>query len=125
MPHPGFTSSRGLPGCISCSRGCSLRWLPHSPSGGYHGGWYCRRALLDTFVHCLLLKKYNLETENRMTFKIVGARLLCFELVATAVGPCGRQSAPVPPPAPPPDPRAAAQAAWTQYAARFIEDYFK
>jgi hypothetical protein len=73
----------------------------------------------------LLLKKYNLEMENRMTFKIVGARLLCFALVATAVVACGRQSAPVAPPAPPPDPHATAQAAWTQYAARFIEDYFK
>src|SRR5580692_7285079 len=63
--------------------------------------------------------------ENRMTFKIVGARLLCATLIATAIVACGRQPAPVAPPAPQPDPHAAVQAAWTQYAARFIEDYFK
>src|SRR6202023_1519872 len=116
MPRPGFTSSRGQRCCISCSRGCSQRCPPHSAYGAYHGGWYCRRALLDTFVHCLLLKKYSLEMENRMTFKIVGARLMCFALVATAVVACSRQSAPVPPPAPPPDPHAGAQGAWTQFA---------
>jgi hypothetical protein len=60
-----------------------------------------------------------------MTFKIAGARVLCVALVATVVVACGRQTAPVVPPAPAPDPHAAAQAAWTQYAARFIEDYFK
>jgi hypothetical protein len=63
--------------------------------------------------------------ENCMTFKIAGARVLCVALVATIVVACGRQSAPVAPPAPAPDPHAATQAAWTQYAARFIEDYFK
>jgi hypothetical protein len=60
-----------------------------------------------------------------MTFKIAGARILCVALVATIVVGCGRQSAPVAPPAPAPDPHAATQAAWTQYAARFIEDSFK
>ena len=60
-----------------------------------------------------------------MTFKIAGARVLCVALVATVVVACGRQTAPVAPPAPAPDPHAATQAAWTQYAARFIEDYFK
>ena len=60
-----------------------------------------------------------------MTFKIAGARVLCVALVATVVVACGRQSAPVAPPAPAPDPHAATQAAWTQYAARFIEDSFK
>jgi Bacterial protein of unknown function (DUF885) len=63
--------------------------------------------------------------ENCMTFKIAGARVLCVALVATVVVACSRQSAPVAPPAPAPDPHAATQAAWTQYAARFIEDYFK
>jgi hypothetical protein len=73
----------------------------------------------------LLLKASNLEMENCMTFKIAGARVLCVALVAAVVVACGRQSAPVAPPAPAPDPHAATQAAWTQYAARFIEDYFK
>jgi hypothetical protein len=63
--------------------------------------------------------------ENCMTFKIAGARVLCVAFVATVVVACGRQTAPVAPPAPAPDPHAATQAAWTQYAARFIEDYFK
>jgi hypothetical protein len=63
--------------------------------------------------------------ENCMTFKIAGARILCVALVATVLVACGRQPAPVAPPAPPPDPHAAIQAAWTQFAARFIEDYFK
>jgi Bacterial protein of unknown function (DUF885) len=60
-----------------------------------------------------------------MMFKIAGARVLCVALVATVVVACGHQGAPVAPPAPPPDPHVATQAAWTQYAARFIEDYFK
>ena len=60
-----------------------------------------------------------------MMFKIAGARVVCVALVATVVVACGHPSAPVAPPAPPPDPHLATQAAWTQYAARFIEDYFK
>jgi hypothetical protein len=40
---------------------------------------------------------------------------------------CSRRAANsrAPLPRPAPDPHAAVQAAWTQYAARFIEDYFK
>ena len=60
-----------------------------------------------------------------MTFRIAGARLLCVALLATLAGACSRQPPPVAPPMSAPDPHAAVQAAWTQYAARFIEEYFK
>jgi hypothetical protein len=60
--------------------------------------------------------------EKCMTFKFAGVRSLLVVLIATAAA-CSRQPAPVAAPAP--DPHAAAQSAWTDYAARFIEDYFK
>ncbi|MGH8208247.1 MAG: DUF885 domain-containing protein, partial [Steroidobacteraceae bacterium] len=61
-----------------------------------------------------------------MRFKLAGARLLWIALIATALAACSREPAPVNArPAPAPDPHLATQAAWTEYAARFIEDYFK
>ena len=61
-----------------------------------------------------------------MVPKITGVRLLCIALAATALAACSREpAAPVAPLAPAPDPHAAARAAWTAYAARFIEDSFK
>ena len=65
-----------------------------------------------------------------MTFKIAGAHPVWALLAATAVAVCSGLSAcsqqPAPPPAQPaPDPHAAVQAAWSGYAGRFIEDYFK
>ena len=59
-----------------------------------------------------------------MTFKIAGARRVWVVLAASALAACGQQPAPAPV-QPPPDPHAAVQAAWTGYAGRFIEDYFK
>ena len=59
-----------------------------------------------------------------MTFKIAGARHVWVVLAASALAACGQQPAPAPV-QPPPDPHAAVQAAWTGYAGRFIEDYFK
>jgi hypothetical protein len=59
-----------------------------------------------------------------MTFKIAGARHIWVVLAASALAACGQQPAPAPV-QPPPDPHAAVQAAWTGYAGRFIEDYFK
>jgi hypothetical protein len=63
--------------------------------------------------------------ENWMMQPIARARLLWVTLFATALAACSREPAPLSAPAAAPDPHAAAQAAWTQYAARFIEDYFK
>ena len=61
-----------------------------------------------------------------MTFKIAGARQVWVMLAATVVVACSREPAPVAVwPAPVPDTRPAIQTAWTGYAARFIEDYFK
>jgi uncharacterized protein DUF885 len=60
-----------------------------------------------------------------MTFRFHGARLVCVAIVAITLAACSREQAPPAPAAPAPDPHAAAQAAWTQFAARFIEDYFK
>jgi Bacterial protein of unknown function (DUF885) len=57
-------------------------------------------------------------------FKIARARSLLIVLVIAAAA-CSRQPAAVAPPPTAPDPHAAAQSAWTEYAARFIEDYFK
>src|ERR1700716_3419972 len=64
----------------------------------------------------------NQQMEKCMTFKFAGVRSLLVAVIATAAA-CSRQTAPVAPPAP--DPHAAAQSAWTDYAARFIEDYLK
>ena len=58
-----------------------------------------------------------------MTFKIAGAPLWV-ALAAIALAACSQQPAPAPV-QPAPDPHAAVQAAWTGYAGRFIEDYFK
>ena len=60
-----------------------------------------------------------------MMFRLYGVRQACLAIVVTAMVACGREQAPPAPPAPTPDPHAAAQAAWTQFAAQFIEDYFK
>jgi hypothetical protein len=57
-----------------------------------------------------------------MTFKLDRAFLA---IVLTLLVACSRQAAPPIPATPAPDPHAVAQAAWTQFAARFIEDYFK
>src|SRR5258708_23131297 len=62
------------------------------------------------------------QMEKCMTFKFAGVRSLLVALIAT-VAACSRQPAPVAAPAP--DPHAAAQSAWTDYAGRFIEAYFK
>jgi hypothetical protein len=60
-----------------------------------------------------------------MTFRMPAARAATFVIVlCAAVAGCSSQ-APPPPAPPPPDPRIAAQAAWTEFAAAFIEDYFK
>jgi hypothetical protein len=59
-----------------------------------------------------------------MVFKIAGARSLLVMLITMAAA-CSRQTAPPSPPASMPRPQADAQAAWSEYAARFIEDYFK
>ena len=65
-----------------------------------------------------------------MTFKIASTRPLWVLLAATAIAACsglaacGQQPAPAPV-QPAPDPHAAIQAAWSGYAGRFIEDYFK
>jgi hypothetical protein len=60
-----------------------------------------------------------------MMSKFAGVRVVWLALAVTALAACSRESAPVAPVAPAPDPHAATQAAWTAYAARFIEDYFK
>ena len=61
-----------------------------------------------------------------MVPRIAGVRWLCIALAATALAACSREpAAPIAPVGPAPDPHALAQAAWTTYAARFIEDSFK
>jgi hypothetical protein len=60
-----------------------------------------------------------------MTVRITGARVLWVALVAMALGACSREPAHVSATAATSDPHAAARAAWTGYAARFIEDYFE
>src|SRR6185312_12718611 len=65
-----------------------------------------------------------------MTFKIAGTRPVWVLLAATTIAACSGLAAcsqqPAPTPAQPaPDPHAAIQGAWSSYAARFIEDYFK
>jgi hypothetical protein len=62
--------------------------------------------------------------EDSMTFKLACLRSVLVALIATVAAACSRQPAPVAPP-PAPDPHAAAQSSWTEYTARFIEDYFK
>ncbi|MDB6092015.1 MAG: hypothetical protein JWN85_4799 [Gammaproteobacteria bacterium] len=57
-------------------------------------------------------------------FKIASVRSLWVLLIATAAA-CSDQRQPAPAAPVPPQPRAAAQSAWTEYAGRFIEDYFK
>lgn len=65
-----------------------------------------------------------------MMFKIAGTRPAWVLLAATAIAACSglaacSQQAPPTPALRAPDPHAAIQAAWSSYAARFIEDYFK
>ncbi|HEY3784650.1 MAG TPA: DUF885 domain-containing protein [Steroidobacteraceae bacterium] len=58
-----------------------------------------------------------------MRFPMSCARATVAVLVLVAAG-CSRQPAAVKAP-PPPDPKVTAQAAWSEFAARFIEDYFQ
>ena len=58
-----------------------------------------------------------------MRFWLSGACAMLAALVLVAGG-CSRQPAAIKPP-PPPDPQVTAQAAWSEFASRFIEDYFQ
>lgn len=61
-----------------------------------------------------------------MRFKIAaGVCSVWVTLAVTLMTACSPQSASIAPPAPAPDPHAATQTAWSNYAARFIMDYFK